>query len=196
MIDPKAEELGWTISKDDDENLITFITPKFSGADLAENPKVISATKEPYWKRMAGHENGWKVFGIVAAHGGLEELEALVDLWKNSFNEGEQYPALECLGRPTNAELVKWVLSYLLTDAVKNHGMFYLTWLAGGTAQGSIELWEWAQENLERIEKEVLVDIASLFLGTALEGLHTQEQIEDVKAFFCRARYEESPYGP
>ncbi|SCO32214.1 uncharacterized protein FFMR_02338 [Fusarium fujikuroi] len=180
MIDPKAEELGWTISKDDDENLIRFITPKFSGADLAENPKVISATKEPYWK----------------PHGGLEELEALVDLWKNSFNEGEQYPALECLGRPTNAELVKWVLSYLLTDAVKNHGMFYLTWLAGGTAQGSIELWEWAQENLERIEKEVLVDIASLFLGTALEGLHTQEQIEDVKAFFCRARYEESPYGP
>ncbi|RKL43325.1 hypothetical protein BFJ72_g4738 [Fusarium proliferatum] len=86
MIDPKAEELGWTISKDDDENFITFITPKFSGVGLAENPNIMSATKEPYWKRTAGHENAipgslwWKVFGIAAAHGGLEELEALVDL--------------------------------------------------------------------------------------------------------------------
>lgn len=63
--------------------------------------------------------------------------------------------------------------------------MFYLTWLAGGTAHGAIELWEWTKENWEGVEKEVPVDIASLFLGTALEGLHTQEQIEDVKGFFA-----------
>ncbi|KAF5543308.1 aminopeptidase 2 [Fusarium mexicanum] len=191
VIDPKAEQLGWTISKDDDENLITFKTSMFSGAGLAGYPSAVSAAKDLFAKRMGGDENAipgslrWEVFGIVAAHGGLEELEHLVELWKSSFNEDEQYLALECLGRAPNAELMKWVLSHLLTDTVKNHDMFYLTWLAGGTAHGAIELWEWTKQNWERVEKEVPVDIASLFIGTALEGLHTKEQIADVRAFFA-----------
>ncbi|KAF4438047.1 Speckle-type POZ [Fusarium acutatum] len=63
--------------------------------------------------------------------------------------------------------------------------MVYLTWLAGGAAHGAIELWEWTNKNWERLDKEVTVNIASLFLRTALEGLHTQEQIEDVRAFFA-----------
>lgn len=38
-IGPKAVELGWTISKNDDENLVTFKTSMFSGADLAGYPR-------------------------------------------------------------------------------------------------------------------------------------------------------------
>ncbi|KAG4260844.1 hypothetical protein FPRO04_04468 [Fusarium proliferatum] len=102
VIDPKAVELEWTISKDDHENRVTFKAPIFS----------------------------------------------------------------ECLGRASTAELMKWVLGQLLTDtAVENHDMFYLSWLAGGTAHGAIEFWEWTKENWERVEKEAPVDIASLFLG-------------------------------
>lgn len=62
--------------------------------------------------------------------------------------------------------------------------MFSLTWVAGNTAHGAVELWEWTKQNWERVEKEVPMDIAALFLGTALEGLHTKDQIEDVRAFF------------
>lgn len=63
--------------------------------------------------------------------------------------------------------------------------MFYLAWLAGGTTHWATGPWEWNKENWERVEKVVPVDMASLFLGTALEGLHAQEQIEDVNAFFA-----------
>lgn len=157
---------------------------------------------------MAGDEHAipgslrWEVFGIVAAHGGPEELEGLVDLWKKSSHEDEQYLALGCLGRAPNAELMKRALGHLLTDTVKNHDvsldtatqgelkltgdqMLYLTWLAGGMAHGPIELSEWTKENWERVENEVPVDIASLFLGTAIKGLHTQEHIVGVRVFFA-----------
>ena len=63
--------------------------------------------------------------------------------------------------------------------------MFYLTWLVGSTAHGAIELWEWTKQNWSRVEKDVTVDILSLFLGTALDGLHSEEQIRDVKTFFA-----------
>ncbi|RBR16950.1 hypothetical protein FVER53590_05705 [Fusarium verticillioides] len=190
VIGPKAEELGWTISKDDDENLITFKTSMFGGAGLAGHPSVVSAAKELFAKRMAGDENAipeslWRgVFRTVAAHGGLEELQSLVDLWENSSDEHEQYLALQSLGRASNAELMKWVLSHLLTDTVKNEDMFYLIWLIRDTAHGAIELWEWTKHNWERVEEQGPDDIAPELLRLALEGLHTKDQIEDVRAFF------------
>jgi hypothetical protein len=74
---------------------------------------------------MAGDENAIPrslrqgVFGIIAAHGGLEELQSLFDLWEDSSDEDEQDLALQSVGRAPNAELTKWVLSHLLTDTVK-----------------------------------------------------------------------------
>ncbi|RGP78691.1 aminopeptidase 2 [Fusarium longipes] len=191
VIGPTAKELGWTISKDDNESLIAFKTSMFSGTGLAGDPSVVSAAKELFAKRVAGNENAipgslrWEVFGIVVAQGDLEELQSLVDLWKNLSIEDEQYLAFECLGRAPNAELMKWVLGHLLTDTVKNHDMIRLTWLAGGTAHGAIELWEWTKQHWDRVEKQVPVDISSLFLGTALAGLQTKEQIQDVRDFFA-----------
>jgi hypothetical protein len=62
----------------------------------------------------------WEVFGIVAAHGGKGELEALLSIWRTSSNEDEKYLALECLGRGSSASLVTWVLSLAFTKDVKN----------------------------------------------------------------------------
>ncbi|RKL06384.1 hypothetical protein BFJ68_g10388 [Fusarium oxysporum] len=77
VVGPKTEELVWTISKDDDENLITLRRTMFSVGE----------------------------YGAAAAHGGLEELES--PIWKNSSFEDEKYLVLECLGRAPNAELMK-----------------------------------------------------------------------------------------
>lgn len=62
----------------------------------------------------------WEVFGIVAEHGGKEELEQLLELWRTSSSEDEQYLALECLGRAGTAELVRWVLELAFTKDVKD----------------------------------------------------------------------------
>ncbi|KAF4453815.1 Aminopeptidase 2 [Fusarium albosuccineum] len=185
VLSPKAQEFGWSISENDEEVLVTFKTSMFSGAGLAGDEKIVSAAKELFAKRMAGDESvipgslRWELFGIVAAHEGLRKL------WETSSNEDEQYLALECLGRAPNGELMKWVLELLLTETVKNHDMFYLTWLAGSTTHAAIELWEWTKKNWSRVEKAVPVDILSLFLGTALDGLHSEEQIQDVRTFFA-----------
>lgn len=62
----------------------------------------------------------WEVFGIVAEYGGSKELEQLLDLWRTSPSEDEQYLALECLGRASNSELVRWVLELAFTKDVKD----------------------------------------------------------------------------
>lgn len=62
----------------------------------------------------------WEVFGIVAEYGGKEELEQLLDICRTSASEDEQYLALECLGRASTAELVRWVLELAFTKDVKD----------------------------------------------------------------------------
>lgn len=75
----------------------------------------------------------WEVFGIVAEHGEKEELEQLLELWRTSASEDEQYLALECLGRASTVELVRWVLELAFTKDVKDQdvsmGKFAHTYL-------------------------------------------------------------------
>ena len=84
----------------------------------------------------------WEVFGIAAAYGGLEELKALLDLWNKSPNEDEQYLALECLGRAPNADLVKWVLSHIFTDSVKDQDVSKTPSLIEGEVCPSFDSWD------------------------------------------------------
>lgn len=66
-----------------------------------------------------------EVFGIVAKHGAREELEKLLDIWRESPSEDERYLALECLGRANTAELTGWVLELAFTRDVKDQDVSY-----------------------------------------------------------------------
>lgn len=88
--------------------------------------RVIEESRRLFADRVSGNESAipgslrWEVFGIVAAYGGLTDLEQLLQLWENSSNEDERYLALECLGRAPTSELMQWVLGHLLTKTVKD----------------------------------------------------------------------------
>lgn len=94
--------------------------------------RVISAAREMFARRTDGDGKGihpslkWEVFGIVAKHGGREELEQLLNLWVTSPSEDERYLALECLGCASTAELVRWVLELAFTKDVKHQDVSYL----------------------------------------------------------------------
>ncbi|EAQ92906.1 hypothetical protein CHGG_01141 [Chaetomium globosum CBS 148.51] len=116
--------------------------------------------------RIAGDENAisphlrWEVFVIVVAHGGRAKAEALLSLWKTSSNSDERYLALECLGRASDASLVKWILGLVFTEDIKDQDIYLLLWLMGSSAHGTTELWEWAKLNWGRLE-----DVKTYFSG-------------------------------
>lgn len=97
-----------------------------SELDDNERVRVITAAREMFARRTASDGKGihpslkWEVFGIVARYGGKGELEQLLDVWRTSPNEDEQYLALKCLGRANTAELVRWVLQLAFTKDVKD----------------------------------------------------------------------------
>ncbi|CAG9953042.1 unnamed protein product [Clonostachys rosea f. rosea IK726] len=190
ILAPKAHEIGWDVSDEQNEQLVSFKTSMFSGAGLVGDEKVIEESRRLFADRVSGNESAipgslrWEVFGIVAAYGGLTDLEQLLQLWENSSNEDERYLALECLGRAPTSELMQWVLGHLLTKTVKDQDIYYLTWLVGSTSHGATELWNWTKRNWDRVEKAVPIDSLSLILGTSLDGLHSEDQVQDVISFF------------
>lgn len=62
-------------------------------------------------RRVKGDEQAitpslrYEVFGVVAAHGGKAELEALLNIWNTSKNDDEKYLAVECLAEPASRSL-------------------------------------------------------------------------------------------
>jgi len=88
--------------------------------------RVIAAARELFARRTDGDGKAihpslrWEVFGIVAEYGGRKELEQLLELWRTSSSEDEQYLALECLGRARTTELAEWVLELAFTKDVKD----------------------------------------------------------------------------
>lgn len=167
-------------------------------------------------ERVAGKENAinpslwWETFGIVAAYGGREELEALLNIWKSSSNEDEKYLALECLGRASTAELIEWVLDLAFTKQVKDQDvcktppsisctslltyhmlkLYLLLWLMNSSTHGAEGLWKWAKTNWDRVEKAVPVDMQSMTLGVVLDGLSTKDQMADVERYFAERNAE------
>lgn len=102
-----------------------------SDSHANERIRVIAAAREMFARRTSSDGKAihpslkWEVFGIVAKHGGREELDKLINLWRTSVVEDEQYLALECLGRARTAELVRWVLELAFTKDVKDQDVSY-----------------------------------------------------------------------
>ncbi|KAJ8124911.1 hypothetical protein O1611_g8729 [Lasiodiplodia mahajangana] len=193
VLGAKAHELGWAMTDEDDATRLAFKASLFSSAGLAGDQRIVSEAKEMFSKRVEGNEKAipaslrWEVFGIVTKFGDRKELEALFDIWTSSSSEDEKYLALECLGRASNAELVRWVLSHAFTSSVKGQDIFLLVWLVGSSEYGALELWGWFKRSWHRIEESIPVDLQALVLGVALDGLGTAEHLSDAKEFFaCR----------
>ncbi|KAI1358997.1 aminopeptidase 2 [Xylaria arbuscula] len=196
IIGSKSRELGWDISEDDDDTMVSFKASMFSGAGLAGDPEIVSAAKRMFAERVAGKENAinpslwWETFGIVASYGGREELDDLFNIWKTSSNEDEKYLALECLGRASTDELVEWVLDLAFTKHVKDQDLYLLLWLMNSSTHGAERLWKWTEMNWDRVEKAVLVDMQCMTLGVVLDGLSTKNQMADVEGYFAERNAE------
>ncbi|KAK0667513.1 peptidase family M1-domain-containing protein [Cercophora samala] len=187
----KAQQLGWEMSVDDNERQAAFKASMFSAAGLAGDDEVVKEARRLFAARIDGNEDAispqlrWEVFVIVITHGGQAEAEALLSLWRTSPNDDERYLALECLGRVSDASLVRWALGLVFTDDVKDQDIFLLFWLMGSSAHGASELWEWTKANWATVEQRLPANMQALILGLVLEGLNTSSQLEDVKAYFA-----------
>ncbi|KAI1866276.1 uncharacterized protein JN550_007664 [Neoarthrinium moseri] len=185
----KAHELGWDVEGDDDTTT-AFKASMFSSAGLAGNEKVVSAARELLDARVNGNDRSipaslkWEVFGIVAAHGGREELQQLFNIWKTSQSEDERFYALECMGRTSTPELVQWVLGFSFTDDVKGQDLFVMLWLINSSPTGAIEFWQWAKQNWDKLVERVTEQHLGYILELLIDGLGTREQIADVENFF------------
>ncbi|KAI0099884.1 aminopeptidase 2 [Nemania sp. FL0031] len=192
VLGTKAHELGWVMADREDDAKVVFKSSMFSGAGLAGDQSIVSEAKEMFSKRVKGDEKAipaslrYEVFGIVAKFGGREDLEALLGIWTSSSSEEEKYLALECLGRAGNAELVRWVLSHAFTNCIKDPDLHYLIWVMGSSEHGALELWGWFKQFWDRIQQSIPIDLQSLLLGVALDGLGTAEHLSDAKEFFAR----------
>ena len=193
LVAPKAHELGWEFSENDDHILQQFKALMFGSAGMAEDPTVVKAAQDMFARFATGdlsaiHPNiRGSVFTIVLKHGGVKEYEVVLDRFRHAPTSDEKTTALRCLGAADNATLIQRTLDLAMGDEVKNQDIYMPL---GGLRnhQAGIEArWAWLKKNWDVIFQRLPPSLG--MLGTVVQlttaSFCTEAQLKDVTDFFA-----------
>ncbi|KAI9743848.1 MAG: Aminopeptidase 2 mitochondrial [Claussenomyces sp. TS43310] len=212
LFSPRAEEIGWKFSGDDDISLQEYKAVMFRSAGLAGNEEFVNHPSRPYIKiealtdarivtaakrmfrtryydgdRSALHPSlGQAVNAIVLPEGNSEDYDIIQKIFRTADDADERREALRSLGFFHNPDLLHATLNLILSSEVKSQDVSLP--LAGlmQSSITSVRCWEWCKRNLEAL----LSKIGDHFGGGGglvallVTGIPTQEHLEDVQAFF------------
>ncbi|OQD81257.1 hypothetical protein PENANT_c028G06029 [Penicillium antarcticum] len=192
LVSPKAHELGWEFSENDDHILQQFKALMFGSAGMAEDPVVVKAAQDMFARFAAGdasaiHPNiRGSVFTIVLKHGGVKEYEVVLDRFRHAPTSDEKTTALRCLGAAEDAELIQRTLGLALNDEVKNQDIYMPLGGLRSHPAGIEGRWNWLKANWDDIYKRLPPGLG--MLGTVVQlttaSFCTEAQLKDVQFFF------------
>ncbi|KAJ6055419.1 hypothetical protein N7444_004517 [Penicillium canescens] len=192
LVAPKAHELGWEFSDNDDHILQQFKALMFGSAGMAEDPVVVKAAQDMFARFSAGdvsaiHPNiRGSVFTIVLKHGGLKEYEVVLDRFRHAPTSDEKTTALRCLGAAEDPELIQRTLGLAINDEVKNQDIYMPLGGLRSHPAGIEGRWNWLKANWDEIYKRLPPGLG--MLGTVVQlttaSFCTEAQLKDVQSFF------------
>jgi aminopeptidase 2 len=192
LVAPKAHELGWEFSENDDHILQQFKALMFGSAGMAEDPVVVKAAQDMFARFSAGdvsaiHPNiRGSVFTIVLKHGGLKEYEVVLDRFRHAPTSDEKTTALRCLGAAEDPELIQRTLGLAINDEVKNQDIYMPLGGLRSHPAGIEGRWNWLKANWDDIYKRLPPGLG--MLGTVVQlttaSFCTEAQLKDVESFF------------
>lgn len=192
MVAPKAHELGWEFSDNDDHILQQFKALMFGSAGMAEDPTVIKAAQDMFARFAVGdtsaiHPNiRGSVFTIVLKHGGAKEYDVVLDQFRHAPTSDEKTTALRCLGTAPDPALIKRTLDLAMGDEVKNQDIYMPLGGLRNHPAGIEARWAWLKENWDVLFQRLPPSLG--MLGTVVQlttaAFSTEAQLKDVKDFF------------
>ena len=128
------------------------------------------------------------VYAIVLRYGGGDdEYNTILNEYHNAPNADERNTALRSLGRVKDETLIQRTLALPLSDEVKNQDVYLPIAGLRGSAVGIVALYNWMKDNWGAIEKKCPPGLSMLsnIVQMCTSGFTTEEQLEDVKAYFA-----------
>ncbi|PRP78523.1 hypothetical protein PROFUN_13580 [Planoprotostelium fungivorum] len=126
------------------------------------------------------------VYKLTVAHGGHEEFDQVVDIYRKTDLHEEKVRALRALGASDRHDLIARALDFIMSSEVRSQDFFVGLHPLTQTAPGRVAAWKFLQDRWVEIEK-TLGDSAGLLdrtIGYATSTFASDERADEIENFF------------
>ncbi|KAL9112862.1 MAG: hypothetical protein Q9227_002939 [Pyrenula ochraceoflavens] len=191
LVHTKLMEIGWEFDKNDSDQLYMLKSLLF--ANSADESQVSKAAKGMFDKFIWGNNKALNsnlqqaVFSVVLANGGVQEYNALLQIFSDTSRVELRTNIIDSLGSARDPDVISHVLALSLSpDVIARNETYKLLAPLAKHRQGKEALWAWFVENYDKVVKSVgsALGLLAGVVKTCVGGLGTKEQYEEVKKFF------------
>jgi len=126
------------------------------------------------------------VYKLTVAHGGHEEFDQVIDIYRKADLHEEKLRALRALGSSDRHDLIARALDFVMTSEVRTQDFFIGLHPLTQTAPGRVAAWKFLQDRWADIEK-ALGDAAGLLdrtIGYTTSTFASDERADEIEKFF------------
>ena len=194
LVSPKAHQIGWHFTEDEDHIQAQFKALLFGSAGLAGDDKVIKTAQQMFEQWAAGNRKAihpnirGSVYAIVLQNGGEGEYDTILNEYKSAKDADERNTALRSLGRAKGQHLIQRTLALPLSDEVKGQDVYLPIGGLRNDKEGIKALWEYMKVNWEGLNQKCPASLGMLsgVVQLCTSGFVSDEQLSEVKAWFAK----------
>ncbi len=192
LVSEKLHKVGWKFSRDDSYLELKLKSLLFDAAASSEDEVIISASNKIFADYVAGDKNAIypdvksTIFRCVASHGGEEEFNQLLAIYKNSRSPDERSIALKSMGAFHDPNILENVLSLLLNGTVRIQDITLPLSAMSRSKVGTEVAFKWMTRNWKTLRTMLPSGFSMLnsVVNICTRGFGNMEQYRMVENFF------------
>lgn len=185
-----ASKLGWDSHEGESplDAMLRGLVLKHLG--MCDDDATLAQARQRFNSHINGHHIAADlrspVYSTVLKHGGEEEYEKLLTLFRATDLQEEKVRILRCLGAATQKELILRTLAFSLSSEVRSNETVFVVAGCTGSKEGRELAWNFLQTNWATLyERYQGGFILGRLIKVCTEGFASEERADEVQKFFA-----------
>ncbi|KAF9132960.1 hypothetical protein BGW39_010951 [Mortierella sp. 14UC] len=190
-----VKRLGWTYPEGEDPAIGNLRALAIRFAGRASDPEIVAEARRRFVIFMANRDTSaippdllFPVFEIVLkTTTGLEEYEAIMAFYRETYSPGEKVVALTVLGYGNSPEMIQRTLAFAMSEEVRNADILSALATLRSSVMGRAELWNFMRQHWDVLYERHFDDLrfVEYFILFSIGMFSSVEKYQEVQNFFA-----------
>ncbi|KAG0273555.1 hypothetical protein BGZ95_010635 [Linnemannia exigua] len=191
-----VKRLGWTYPEGEDPAIGNLRALAIRFAGRANDPEIVAEARRRFEIFMANRDTSaippdllFPVFEIVLkTTTGLDEYEAIMAFYRETYSPGEKVVALTVLGYGDSPEMIQRTLAFAMSEEVRNADILSALMTLRSSVMGRAELWNFMRQHWDILYERHFDDLRFIeyFILFSIGMFSTAEKYQEVQDFFAK----------
>ncbi|KAF9104305.1 hypothetical protein BGX29_002098 [Mortierella sp. GBA35] len=190
-----VKRLGWEYPEGEDPATGNLRSLAIRFAGRAGDPEIVAEARRRFVIFMENRDMSaippdllFPVFEIVLkTTTGLEEYEAIINFYRETYSPGEKVVALTVLGYGNSPEMIRRTLAFAMSEEVRNADILSALATLRSSVMGRAELWNFMRLHWDTLYERHFDDLrfVEYFIYFSIGMFSSVERYQEVQEFFA-----------